>query len=173
MGDKTVKQMIRGFQVVNDTHRTAFDIFTDEKGKKVQFPTKIKLPTRADKRSAGYDFYLPKDIILLPKQKTLIPLDVKAYMLEDEVLKLYIRSSLGVKQGLMLSNNTGIIDSSYFDNEGNDGNIMISIVNTSGKAVELKRGNRIVQGIFTKYLPADNDETLSDIRSGGIGSSGK
>lgn len=170
---KDVKEMIRGFQVVRDTHRTAYDILTDEKGKKYSFPIEIKLPTRADKRSAGYDFYLPKDIVLLPKQKTLIPLDVKAYMQEDEVLKLYIRSSLGVKQGLMLSNNTGIIDSSYFDNEGNDGNIMVSIVNTSGKAVELKKGDRIVQGIFTKYLPADNDETLSDTRSGGIGSSGK
>ena len=171
--EQAMNVRIRGFEVVANAHRTAFDIFTDEKGKKVQFPKDIRLPKRADKRSAGYDFYLPKDITLLPKQKMLIFLDVKAYMEDDEVLELYIRSSLAVKQGIMLSNNVGIVDSSYYSNDGNDGNIGISLVNTSGVTVELKAGERIVQGIFKKYLTVDNEEVLNDERNGGIGSSGK
>lgn len=170
---KTVKQMIRGFQVVDNKHRTAFDVFTDEKGVKHNFPTEITLPTRADRRSAGYDLYLPKDLTLLPKQKILVFLDVKAYMQKDEVLEIYIRSSLAVKQGVMLSNNVGIVDASYYNNPGNDGNIAIALVNTSGRAVELKKDDRIAQGIFKKYLTIDNDEVLSDERIGGVGSSGK
>lgn len=163
----------RGFEVVQDKHRTAFDIFTDEKKIQHKFPTKIQLPTRADGKSAGYDFYVPKDIQILPSQKTSFQTDVKAYMQEDEVLMLYIRSSLAIKQGLMLSNGVGVIDASYYNNTSNDGNIGISIMNTSGKAVTLKAGERVMQGIFKKYLIADTDETLQDERIGGIGSSGK
>lgn len=168
-----MSKKVRGFEVVADEHRTAFDIFTDEKKKEHRFPTDITLPTRADERSAGYDFYVPKDVQLLPAQKTMIWTDVKAYMQPDEVLELYIRSSLAIKQGIMLSNNVGIVDSSYYSNEGNDGNIAVALVNTSGKAVTLKAGERVMQGIFKKYLVADVDETLKVERTGGIGSSGQ
>lgn len=164
---------LRGFEVVSDKHRTAFDVFTDEKGKKHQFPKEIKLPTRADSKSAGYDFYLPKDVKILPAQKLIIWTDVKAYMQDDEVLELYIRSSLAIKQGLMLSNNVGIIDASYYNNSANDGNIGIAVVNTSGKTIELKEGDRIAQGVFKKYLVVDEENITSEERTGGFGSTGK
>ncbi len=164
---------VRGFEVVADAHRTVFDVFTDEKGKKHEFNKTITLPTRADAKSAGYDFYLPKELKLLPMQKTIVWTDVKAYMQDDEVLEIYIRSSLAIKNGLMLSNNVGIIDSSYYSNEGNDGNIGIALVNTTGKTVTLTEGQRIVQGVFKKYLVADEDNTLTSERKGGVGSSGK
>jgi len=162
----------RGFEEVVTAFRTAFETFTDEKKGKHKFPIAIKLPTRSDPRSAGYDFYVPKDIRLLPMQKTIVSTDVKAYMQQDEVLQLYIRSSLAIKSGLMLSNNVGIVDSSYYSNEGNDGNIGISLVNTTGLTVELKAGDRFAQGIFIKYLIADED-TAEGVRTGGFGSSGK
>ena len=163
----------RGFEIVRKDARTAFDILTDEKKNKFTFETKIKLPTRATSNSAGYDLYIPKDVQILPAQKTIIWTDVKAYMQSDEVLKLYIRSSLAIKQGLMLSNNVGIVDSDYYGNESNDGNIGIVVVNTSGKAINLKAGDRIAQGIFVKFLTADEDEVTSEIRKGGVGSSGQ
>lgn len=164
---------IRGFEIVKDEARTAKDIFKDEKGNQHAFNVDITLPTRADKGSAGYDFYIPKETVLLPAQKTLLFTDVKAYMQEGEVLELYIRSSLAVKKGIMLSNNVGIVDASYYNNEGNDGNIGIALVNTSGKAVTLAKGERVAQGIFKSFLVADEDETLNEERTGGIGSSGK
>ena len=164
---------LRGFEVVRDNARTAKEVFTDEKKRKHEFPIDIKLPTRADVRSAGYDFYLPKDLKLLPMQKTIVWTDVKAFMQPDEVLEIYIRSSLAIKQGVMLSNNVGIVDSSYYGNESNDGNIGIAIVNTTGTTVELKAGERIAQGIFKKFLIADEDNTISSERTGGFGSSGK
>lgn len=164
---------IRGFEIVKDTARTAFEVFTDEKKKEHKFPIDIKLPTRSDPRSAGYDFYLPKDVRILPTMKTTIWTDVKAYMQKDEVLKLYIRSSLATKNGLMLANNVGIVDSSYYENESNDGNIGIALVNTTGLTIELKAGDRFAQGIFEAYLTADEDTTTSTERTGGFGSSGK
>ena len=45
-------------------------------------------------------------------------------MQEGEVLELYVRSSIGIKKNLMLKNLTAIIDSDYYENESNDGNIV-------------------------------------------------
>lgn len=163
----------RGFEVVSEQHRTAFKILTDEKKNKYQIPIEINLPVRADERSAGYDFFAPKDIQILPNHSVVIFTDVKAYMQPDEVLKIYIRSSLAIKKGLVLSNAVGIIDSSYYNNPNNDGNIGISIKNTSGTAVTINAGDRIAQGIFVKYLTADEDTKLNTERTGGIGSSGE
>lgn len=133
----------------------------------------VQLPVRADTRSAGYDFFMPRDLLLLPAQKQLVFSDVKAYMQDDEYLELVPRSSLGIKQGMMMSNTVGVIDSSYYENESNDGNIGLALLNTSGRAIELKKGDRVAQGIFKKYLIADDDKPTSDTRTGGIGSSGK
>lgn len=170
---KEVKQMVRGFQVVNDKHRKNKDIFTNEKGVKFEFNKDIKLPVRADKGSSGYDFYLAKDTQFLPNHVTKVYTDVKAYMQQDEELLIFIRSSLAINHGLKLVNQIGKIDSSYYNNPKNDGNIILAIENTSGRAVTIKEGERIAQGSFYKYLLADEDKVLHDERTGGIGSSGK
>ena len=82
---------VRGFEVVADEFR--------------KYPNvDIQLPTRSDARSAGYDFYLPCDIRIHPGERMLVFTDVKAFMQEDEVLMLYVRSSIGIKKGLVLSN---------------------------------------------------------------------
>lgn len=163
---------IRGFEVVVEKHRTNFDIFKDDKGRSHKFPKEIKLPQRADSGSSGYDFYLPRDLRILPNQTDIVWTDVKAYMQEDEELLLFIRSSLAIKHGLTLSNAVGKIDSSYYNNKSNDGNIGIAITNTTGKTIELKEGDRIAQGTFYKYLLADVDNTIHEERTGGVGSSG-
>ena len=51
----------------------------------------------------------------------------------------------------------GIIDSDYVDNVDNDGNIGLSIKNTSEYVVEIMRGERIAQGIFFNYKITDDD----------------
>ena len=66
-------------------------------------------------------------------------------------------------------NTVGIIDSDYYNNPDNEGEIIACIHNTSEDPVLIKPGERIVQGIFCKYLTADND-TASNKREGGIGS---
>lgn len=130
----------------------------------------IILPQRSTKHSAGYDFYLPCDVTILPHERTkIIATDVKASMGEDEVLLLFVRSSIGIKKGLVLANGTGVIDSDFFSNEDNDGNIGISLYNTSDETVYLKKGERVMQGVFVKYLSTDNDNTYTE-RNGGIGS---
>lgn len=163
---------VRGFEEVIDSKKQYGKVIDVYGQRKVMYPP-VQLPVRADSRSAGYDFFSPIDVTILPKQKVVLWTNVKAYMQPDEVLEVYPRSSLGVKQGIMLANTVGIIDSSYYSNQQNDGNIGLALYNTSGTAVEIKRGDRIAQGIFKKYLVVDNDVTITEERQGGFGSSGK
>lgn len=164
---------IRGFEEVKKEFRThKKEIHVEGMGTHVLYAD-IHLPVRGTRKSACYDFFLPVDVLLLPAQKTIIWSDCKAYMQDDEYLAMHIRSSLGIKQGIILSNVTGIIDADYYENEANDGNIGFALLNTSGKGVELKAGERVCQGVFQKYLLADNDVVLSELREGGSGSSGK
>ena len=164
---------LRGFQIVKDEHRQNKKTVQVEQMGVHTLYADIKKPQRGTRKSAGYDFYLAQDVTLLPAQKTLIWSDIKAYMQEDEYLALHIRSSLGIKQGIILSNITGIIDSDYYENPDNDGNIGFSLLNTSGRGVELKAGERVAQGIFQHYLIIDDDKPLNESREGGIGHSGR
>ena len=129
----------------------------------------IILPKRQTKNSAGYDFYVASDTVIKAHSIALISTGVKAYMESDEVLKIYVRSSMPMKKGLTLANNVGIIDSDYFENPDNDGHIMIQVLNFSDNDILVKKDDRIAQGIFLKYLLADDDNTNEE-RMGGFGS---
>lgn len=130
------------------------------------------LPTRATKNSAGYDFYLPEDYLVKAGEKLGINTYICAYMQEDEYLAIHIRSSIAIKKGIELVNQTGIVDSDYYHNPDNQGHIIIWVKNTTSDDVVLKKGERIAQGIFNKYLKVDGDYT--DIkRIGGFGSTTK
>lgn len=129
----------------------------------------IVLPKRQTVKSAGYDFYLPYDIFLKSGEMKVVATGVKAMLEDDEVLEIYIRSSMAIKKGLFLANQVGIIDADYYNNPDNEGHIMIAIKNTSDYDVSLKCGDRIAQGLFKKYLITDDDNTTEN-RIGGIGS---
>ena len=59
------------------------------------------LPLRATKNSAGYDFYTPEAITIRPGEVVKIMTGVKAKMQDGEFLMLDIRSSFGIKKGLV------------------------------------------------------------------------
>ena len=131
------------------------------------------LPVRGTSGSAGYDFKVLNNAVIPPGETRKFDTGIKAYMLQDEVLKLYIRSSLGIKKNVVLSNVVGIIDFDYFSNPTNDGHIIIALRNEGEESVEILAGDRVAQGIFEKYLLIDDDEPLSYVRVSGIGSTGK
>ena len=76
------------------------------------------------------------------------------------------------KQPMMLANTSGWVDSDYYSNPNNDGNIGINLRNLGNTPYIIQRGDRIAQGMFINYLVTDNDKTTTE-RLGGFGSSGK
>ena len=131
-----------------------------------------KLPIRSTKNSAGYDFFSPISFELKVGESKVIPTGIRVIMNEDEFLGIYIRSSLGFKYNIRMCNQVGIIDADYYNNIENAGNIFVKIKNEGTADVSFDIGDRIVQGIFTKYLITDDDNTSSE-RLGGIGSTGE
>lgn len=96
---------------------------------------------------------------------------IKSYMLEDEYLGLYNRSSNPKKLGLILANGVGVVDSDYYNNPDNEGEIGFAYYNIFPWTVKIKKGDKLGQGIFTKFLKADNEIVGGD-REGGFGSTG-
>ena len=131
----------------------------------------IEIPRRQTKESAGYDLATCKDVTIKPGEIVLIETGLKVQIPSEEVLLVFPRSSLGIKKGLTMANNVGVIDADYFDNPNNEGHIMIPILNFSKKDVTLEKGERVAQGIFVKYFKTINDDSVDNERSGGFGSS--
>lgn len=133
----------------------------------------IKLPHRSTKYSAGYDFYIIEDIELEPYKTYLVPTGIRAKMETDDFLSIHVRSSTAKNKGVILKNQTAIVDCDYY-NADNFGHIQLMLFNISDEVVKLKKGDKIVQGIFEKYLTTDDDsDTLRDVkRNGGYGSTG-
>lgn len=154
-----IKEKARGFEIVSDEFRKHPNV-------------DIQLPKRGSSKSAGYDICTPVDIIIPPNGiSDAIQTDIKAYMLDNEYLKIVPRSSLGFKKGLMLINTIAIIDSDFYENPENDGNIGFKLKNLTNETVEIKAGERIMQGIFQEYLITDDDDCDKE-RVGGVGSTG-
>ena len=68
-----------------------------------------------------------------------------------------------------MANSIGIIDKDYYGNAENDGHIMFAFYNIKDEDIEIKKGDRIGQAIFTPYLMADDDNANAE-RTGGFGS---
>ena len=135
----------------------------------------IKIPVRKTKYSAGYDICTPIDITIPSGQRRVIPTGIKAVFEDDEMeswhLQMYVRSSVGIKDGVVLTNGTGVVDSDYFKAE-NDGDMMLALMNTSDKLVKYKAGDRICQAVFMIHGLTSDDKAVGD-RLGGVGSTGK
>ncbi|HHW06232.1 MAG TPA: dUTP diphosphatase [Clostridia bacterium] len=132
----------------------------------------LSLPQRKTRWSAGYDLAAAEEVTIPAGAVAVVPTGLKAYMEADEVLMLHIRSSLALKQGLVLANGTGIIDADYVDNPDNEGHILLAVYNRSRDPVTIRKGERVAQGIFVKYLCTDDDCPGGD-RLGGFGSTGE
>ena len=133
----------------------------------------LKLPERATKGSAGYDFFAPFSFELPTAATIKIPTGIRVKMEEDWVLKLYPRSGIGFKYRLQMNNTVGIIDSYYFYSD-NEGHIFVKLTNDSneGKTLTVEQGTGIVQGIFLEY-GITVDDRAEGIRNGGFGSTTK
>ena len=127
----------------------------------------IQLPTRKTAFSAGYDLHSAEDVRVSHGKISLVPTGLKAFFPCDEVLLIYLRSSLAVKHGLFLANGVGVIDADY------RGHIILPVTSLCGD-FEIKRGMRIAQGIFQKYLTIDGDIIgVGEVRRGRFGSTGE
>ncbi len=159
---------MRGFQKVSlDTFKKDYKLEDVE-----EIYNGINIPKRQTKCACGYDIETPYAFTLKPNEIIKIPTGIKVYFNEDEMFSLYVRSSIGFKYNVRLVNQVGIFEADYYNNETNEGQIYFKIQNHSEEEVSFVQNERIIQGVFTKFLTVDNDEAIG-IRKGGLGSTSK
>ena len=136
----------------------------------------IKLPKRATKYSAGYDFYVNGDVVIPWGDSYIIPTGIRWVCDKEEdknkVLQLYPRSGIGFRTGVRLMNTVGIIDADYWEGN-NEGHIMLKLYNPMNSHLQVKDGDAIVQGVITEYHTCDDEEEIMEKRTGGMGSTDK
>ena len=134
----------------------------------------IKLPERSTENSAGYDFFAYTDTIIPAGTIVRVNTGVKCKLMPDMFLMLANRSSNPSKKGLVLMNGIGIIDADYYGNTDNDGEMAFEFYNITDTDVEIKKGDKLGQGVIMKFIKTDNDYISNPdaTRVGGFGSTG-
>jgi dUTP pyrophosphatase len=120
------------------------------------------------KASVGQDsnaFQLPPGI------RVLVPTGLIFDIPEGQVMKMYIRSSVALKKGLVMANGTGIIDSDYVEES------FMMLQNITDSLVTIANGDRLSQCMLVPVEQhelvetTDRPEQKTD-RNGGFGSTG-
>ena len=152
--------------------KVSFNEFAKSYGNNKELYDNYLLPKRATVHSAGYDFYAVDGVTIKPGEVYKVQTGCKACFEADEVLMLYVRSSIGIKHNVRMCNQVGIVDADYYNNPENEGHICVVLKNEGDKDFTLDKGTHFAQGIFMKYLLTDDDNTTTT-RIGGIGSTNK
>jgi len=135
--------------------------------------TQFPLPAYATPGSAGMDLRAMGDIniTIQPGQTQLIPTGIAVHVADPRLAAVILpRSGLGHKNGIVLGNLVGLIDSDY------QGPLMVSCWNRSDSAFTLAVGDRLAQLVFVPVVQAEFtlvDEFNSSVRgAGSFGHSG-
>ena len=131
-------------------------------------------PAYATAGAAGLDLRacLNAPVCLHPGETTLVPSGLALHLADPGLAAMILpRSGLGHKQGIVLGNLVGLIDSDY------QGQIFVSVWNRGREAFTIQPMERIAQLVVVPVLQVGfnfvDDFMASDRGDGGFGSTGK
>lgn len=132
----------------------------------------LPLPSYATIDSAGMDLLAAIDIskTLKPMERYLCPTGIAIALPEGFEAQIRSRSGLAYKNGIIVINAPGTIDSDY------RGEVFVPLINLSNEDFTIERGMRIAQMVISQFTQVnwnivhDLDSTARG--SGGFGSTG-
>ena len=132
----------------------------------------LELPTYATVGSAGMDLRaaIDNNVVLNPSERVLIPTGIKIALPKNFVADVRSRSGLALKNGIVVLNAPGTIDSDF------RGEIGVILVNLGSDSFVIERGMRIAQLVILPYSRVDLEVVQeledTDRSCGGYGSTG-
>ena len=148
-------------------YKISFDQFKKDISDDYELYQNYSMPERKTKKSAGYDFKAIQDFEILPGEIKKIPTGIKVLIPDDEMLMLFVRSSMGFKYNIRMCNQVGIIDADFYNNPENEGHMWFALQNEGDKPYTVKAGEGFGQGIFVKYYTCG--EEVENERNGWSG----
>jgi len=123
----------------------------------------VKSPERGTELSAGIDFFLPtlndsliKDItgydftfydnhiVIHPQGRILIPFGIKVALPSNTMLTAFNKSGIATRLGLIMG--ACVVDEDY------QGELYVSLINTSNKTISIADGQKLAQFILVPIL---------------------
>jgi len=133
----------------------------------------VALPEYHTAGAAGFDLAASQDITVQPRSIALVPTGLVIEVPQGHFLGIFARSSTPLKRGLMVANGVGVIDSDYC---GETDEIKVQVLNFTDRAVVVKTGDWIAQGLLIPVVRAEwneADAALRDGARGGFGATGE
>jgi dUTP pyrophosphatase len=131
----------------------------------------VGLPEPATAGAAGFDLASAVDVDIPPRSIRLIGTGLVIAVPDGHFLGIFARSSTPLKRGLMVANGVGVVDADY---RGPADEIKIQLVNITDGPVQIRRGDRLAQGIVLPCPRVEWEEVEEmDVPTrGGFGSTG-
>ena len=133
----------------------------------------IPLPYYATEGAAAVDLHacIDEAVTLPPGGRALLPTGLAAAIPAGHVGLLAVRSSIGIRHGVTLSNGVGVIDSDY------RGQVHVGLHNLSGEPYTVQPGDRVAQ-LMVVPVAAPEIEVVDALPetvrgAGGLGSTGR
>lgn len=137
----------------------------------VRLDPAVPLPSYQTAGAAGFDLAASSDVTVQPGQILLVPTGLVFAVPVGHFLGIFARSSTPLKKGLIVANGVGVLDSDY---SGPNDELKIQVMNVTAAPVEIRRGDRIAQGVIMPFVRAEFDEAAAATGPdrGGFGSTG-
>lgn len=129
----------------------------------------VTLPAYQTPGAAGFDLAASADVTIPPGTIALVPTGLVIQVPPGHFLGIFARSSTPLKRGLMVANGVGVIDEDYC---GPADEVKIQVLNFTANPVDVKRGDRIAQGLFLPVTRVAWKEETGDLRQGSRGGFG-
>lgn len=129
-----------------------------------------KIPIYKTSGACAADISIYEKVVIKPNEITFLKTGIALEIPQGYYISVYPRSSLCLKNHLIMPHSVGIIDEDY------RGEIMIVYKNIGTDDVSFEAGERVAQLIINKYEKADFKEGIlseTERGTGGWGSTGK
>ena len=130
-------------------------------------------PEYAYESDSGFDLRSTEELWVQANDRKLIPTGLRFDIPEGYEIQVRSKSGLALKQGLMVLNSPGTVDSGY------QGEVKVIIFNTTNERIKIEKGQKIAQAVLCpvvngKWVNLVKVEEISekDRNNNGFGSTG-
>ena len=95
---------------------------------------------------SGFDLHSTENMYIEPFSRVLVPTGLHFDIPDGYEIQIRSKSGLALKQGLMVLNSPGTVDQGY------TGEIKVIIFNTTQDIVDIKKGQKIAQGVLSPVV---------------------